>query len=92
MPTEAVWAITATVVAGGIAAWFRFTLKVVRRDVENAVRSTVNGRLDRIDAKLADLNSWNAKHDRRHSQERRQLLAAMDRNQLSPPDGWDHPD
>lgn len=78
-----------------VGTLWRRMLKAMRKDVGDVVKTTVNGKLDRIEGQLTQqggdldhLRRWSERHDRRHADDRRQLIAAMERNDLSPPDGW----
>lgn len=58
-----------------------FTIVTIITAVTTLVRRIVDSRVTPIMSKLDE-------HDREHSQERRQVAAAMKRNGLDPPDGW----
>jgi hypothetical protein len=85
---EAVAAVATPLMVVALAGWIRWSIKT-------AVRETVNGGLTRIQTTVngvaesqAHLDQRLDAHDQRHGQEQRQLLAALDRQGIAPPDGW----
>ncbi len=92
MTPETSAAILIPLLIAGLAGWIRWS---IRTAVEHTVRETVNGGLSRIQATVTGVAEGQAHleerieaHDRRHGHEQLQLMAALSRQGVEPPDGW----
>lgn len=87
MTTEAIIATIGAVVVlaiTGLAAWIKWSIRT-------AVTSVVEGSLKEVSQAVSRVEAWTAAHDRRHGHEQQQLIAALSRQNIAPPDGWDTP-
>jgi hypothetical protein len=79
----------ASTILGGLYA-------LVRWAVRQGIRGQINGHISAVEKEVVSVHrSMDAlharfdSHDRRHDHEQRQLIAALDRQGIHPPDGWD---
>lgn len=102
MSLELLLIVIAAVVAAAVGAVGAWIVWSVRTAVRQEVTRTVNGRIsgvagqvEDLDRKVDSLSDGQERmtrrfdrHDRRHEHDRRQLIAALSRQGVEPPDGW----
>lgn len=85
----------AVLTATGIAVslfllWVRWSIKHLITDaVSTSVRTTVNGKIDRMQDTVDYLREWTKDHDVAHDIDQKALIAALKRQGIEPADGWD---
>lgn len=92
MSTELVVALLVTAITtvmGGLHALVRYAVKQGIRDQINGQVTSVETKVDKLGKSLDAVHTRMGSHDRRHEYEQRQLIGALDRQGIAPPDGWD---